>query len=115
MHEKGWSSQIIKKMQIDAILIMCSMVRLGQTLLTSKARIDKDSFERITLWLRMLVDPTAADETRKALLHGKYLSEGAAREWSTVVDISIKPPSFKLVTLPSPRFLPSKTPKHVIF
>jgi coatomer subunit beta len=69
MHEKGWSSQIIKKMQIDAILIMCSMVRLGQTLLTSKARIDKDSFERITLWLRMLVDPTAADETRKALLH----------------------------------------------
>ena len=47
-------------MQIDAILIMCSMVRLGQTLLTSKARIDKDSFERITLWLRMLVDPTAA-------------------------------------------------------
>ena len=28
---------------------------------------------------------------------GKYLSEGAAREWSTVVDISIPPPSFKLV------------------
>ena len=30
-------------------------------------------------------------------LTGEYLSEGAAREWSTVVDISIKPPSFKLV------------------
>ena len=25
---------------------------------------------------------------------GKYLSEGAAREWSTVVDISIPPPCF---------------------
>ena len=30
---------------------------------------------------------------------GKYLSEGAAREWSTVVDISIPPPSFKPVSL----------------
>ena len=26
---------------------------------------------------------------------GEYLSEGAAREWSTVVDISMTPPSFK--------------------
>ena len=46
---------------------------------------------------------------------GKYLSEGAAREWSTVVDISIPPPSFKLVSLSSPRSPLSKTPKHVIF
>ena len=37
------------------------------------------------------------------------------REWSTVVDISIPPPSFKLVSLSSPRSLLSKTPKHVIF
>ena len=29
---------------------------------------------------------------------GKYSSEGAAREWSTVVDISIPPLSFKLVS-----------------
>ena len=42
-------------------------------------------------------------------------SEGAAREWSTVVDISITPPSFKPVSLPSPRSPISKTPKHVIF
>ena len=30
---------------------------------------------------------------------GEYLSEGAAREWSTVVKIFIPPPSFKLVLL----------------
>ena len=46
---------------------------------------------------------------------GKYSSERAAREWSTVVDISIHPPSFKLVPLSSPRSPLSKTPKHVIF
>ena len=43
------------------------------------------------------------------------VSERAAREWSTVVDISIPPPSFKLVSLSSPRSPLSKTPKHVIF
>ena len=37
-------------------------------------------------------------------------SEGAAREWSTVVDISIPLPSFKLVSLSSPRI--SSTLKH---
>ena len=46
---------------------------------------------------------------------GKYSSERAAREWSTVVDISMTPPSFKLVPLSSPRSPLSKTPKHVIF
>ena len=46
---------------------------------------------------------------------GKYLSEGAAREWSTVVDISITPPSFELVSLSSPRSPLSKTPKQVFF
>ena len=34
---------------------------------------------------------------------------------STVVDISIKPPSFKRVSLSSPRYPLSKTPKQVIF
>ena len=48
-------------------------------------------------------------------LTGKYSSEGAAREWSTVVDISIPPPSFKLVSLSSPRSPLSKTPKQVLF
>ena len=41
--------------------------------------------------------------------------ERASRNGSTVVDISIKPYSFKLVSLPSPRSPLSKTPKHVIF
>ena len=46
---------------------------------------------------------------------GKYSSEGAAREWSTVVDISITPLSFKLVPLSLPRSPLSKTPKQVFF
>ena len=46
---------------------------------------------------------------------GKYSSEGAAREWSTVVDISMTPPSFKLVPLSLPRSPLSKTPKQVFF
>ena len=47
--------------------------------------------------------------------NGEYLSEGAAREWSTVVDISITAFSFKLVSLSSPRSPLSKAPKQVIF
>ena len=47
---------------------------------------------------------------------GEYLSEESVhREWSTVVDISIKLPSFKLVPLSFPRSPLSKTLKHVIF
>ena len=46
---------------------------------------------------------------------GKYSSEGAAREWSTVVDIYMTPPSFKPVALSSPRSPLSKTPKQVFF
>ena len=46
---------------------------------------------------------------------GEYLSEGAAREWSTVVDISIPPPSFKPVSLSLSRSPLSKTPKQVFF
>ena len=40
---------------------------------------------------------------------GKYLNEGAAHEWSTVVDISIPPHSFKLVSLSLSRSPLSKT------
>ena len=46
---------------------------------------------------------------------GKYLSEGAAREWSTVVDISMTPPSFNPVSLSLSRSPLSKTPKQVFF
>ena len=54
-------------------------------------------------------------QVQKKRDEGEYLSEGAAREWSTVVDISIKPPSFKLVSLSSPRSPPFKTLKQVFF
>jgi hypothetical protein len=46
---------------------------------------------------------------------GKYSSEGAAREWSTIVDISIHSPSFQPVSLSLPRSSLSKTPKQVFF
>ena len=36
-------------------------------------------------------------------MEGEHSSEGAAREWSTVVDSSITPPSFTLVSLPLSR------------
>ena len=42
-------------------------------------------------------------------------SEAAAREWSTVVDISITPPYFKPVSLSLSRSPLSKTPKQVFF
>ena len=48
-------------------------------------------------------------------ISGKYASERAAREWSTVVDISIIPPSFKPVPLSFSRSPLSKTPKQVFF
>ena len=48
-------------------------------------------------------------------IYGKYLSEGAAREWSTVVSIFISPPSFKPVSLYLSRSPLSKTPKQVFF
>ena len=47
---------------------------------------------------------------------GKYSKRKSEhREWSTVVDISTKPPSFKLVPLSLPRSPQSKTPKQVFF
>ena len=52
---------------------------------------------------------------RPMAVSGEYLSEGAAREWSTVVSISIHPPSFKPVSLSLSRSPLSKTPKQVFF
>ena len=46
---------------------------------------------------------------------GEYLSEGAAREWSTVVKICIPPPSFNPVSLFLSRSPLFKTPKQVFF
>ena len=46
---------------------------------------------------------------------GEYLSEGAAREWSTVVKIYITLLSFKPVSLYLSRSPLSKTPKQVFF
>jgi hypothetical protein len=48
----------------------------------------------------------AADVEVHLVKEGKYSSEGAAREWSTVVDVSIPPLSFKSVSL----FLPRSPP-----
>ena len=50
-----------------------------------------------------------------AFITRKYLSERAAREWSTVVDISMTPPSFKPVSLTLSRSPLSKTHKEVFF
>ena len=47
--------------------------------------------------------------------HCKCSSEGAAREWSTVVDIFIPPLSSKPVLLSLSRSHLSKTPKQVFF
>ena len=68
----------------------------------------------VFVYVRMIVEQAATGGIGKYSSEGAA-SEGAAREWSTVVDISIKPPSFKLVPLSSPRSPLSKTPKHVIF
>ena len=46
---------------------------------------------------------------------GEYLSEGAAREWSTVVKICIPPPSFKPVSFSLSRSPLFKTHKQVFF
>ena len=46
---------------------------------------------------------------------GEYSSEGAAREWSTVVEIYIPLPSIKPVSLSLSRSPLSKTPKQSLF
>ena len=56
-----------------------------------------------------------ASKQQRLLRYGKYSSEGAAREWSTVVNISIHPPSFKPVPLSLSRSSLCKTPKQVFF
>ena len=57
---------------------------------------------------------TKSDETQR-VANGEYSSEGAAREWNTVVDISIPPPSYKPVSLSLSRSFLSKIPKQVFF
>ena len=54
-------------------------------------------------------------EQMKSDYFGEYLSEGAAREWSTVVKICIPPPSFNPVSLSLSRSPLFKTPKQVFF
>ena len=50
-----------------------------------------------------------------AYRNGEYSSERAEREWSTVVDISIPPPSLEPVSLSLSRSPLSKTPKQIFF
>ena len=82
-----------------------------------RSQINKTVEETNTLTWSTL-DPDDLEDVSKTMqkmLRGKYSSEGAAREWSTVVDISIPPPSFKPVSLYLSRSPLSKTPKQVFF
>ena len=65
-----------------------------------------------------IMDAATEKQLRPQILleaFGKYSSEGAAREWSTVVDILIIPPSFQSVSLFLSRSPLSKTPKQIFF
>lgn len=64
----GWGNEAVKRLQIQSMLTMCSMVRLGQTLVKKSKRMDKDSFDRIALWLRVLSDPSASDSLRESFV-----------------------------------------------
>ena len=95
---------------------------LSQKLL--KLRLEKQ-FPKIMRWMLRIVVPE--DEKTDLLfigirdfnvetLDGKYSSEGAAREWSTVVDIYIPPSSIKPVSLFLSRISSIlKTPKTSLF
>ena len=63
--QTSWESEDVKRLQIQSMLTMCSMIKLGQVLLSSSKRIDQDSFDRIVLWLRVLSDPNASEALRK--------------------------------------------------
>ena len=63
--ETSWESENVKRLQIQSMLTMCSMIKLGQVLLSSAKRIDQDSFDRIVMWLRVLSDPNASEALRK--------------------------------------------------
>ena len=60
------------------------------------------------------VEKFSFENILKKLL-GKYLSERVVREWSTVDDIFIPPPSFKHISLSFSRSPLCKTPKQVFF
>ena len=87
---QGWADPSCKEMQVKAMLYMCSMVRLGQLLMTKNKRIDQDSLERISMWLRALVDPVASASLRRSLLlkdcsdsFGRMLRDRREREGTT--------------------------------
>ena len=65
--------------------------------------------------MEMLVDELSNLRSKTSETESKYSSEGAAREWSTVVDISVPLPSYKPVSLYLSRSPLSKTPKQVFF
>ena len=84
--------------------------------LVAKAMAALDSLNKKDLGecKTMSKPPSGVDDVFSAVMVS-ILSEGAAREWSTVVDISIPPPSFKPVSLSLSRSPLSKTPKQVFF
>ena len=77
------------------------------TLIMNQLNIEKQEYQKIA---------KAMLNKEENYYQGKYSSEGASiANGSTVVDISIPPPYFKLVSLSSPRSPLSKTPKQVFF
>ena len=77
VYPEGWCSADVKRLQVEGMLVMCSMVRLGQTLVAASKRIDLDSFERIAMWLRVLSDPISSSCMREAFIEdcGKVFDE----------------------------------------
>ena len=98
------SDSILKKEDIDTVHTMLRNCELACK-----------SHEQVVLPGSTIVLNNQNDQKEEE--EGKYSKprERASRNGSTVVDISIPPPSFKLVPLSSPRSPLSKTPKHVIF
>ena len=73
----------------------------------SNKRNQNPSYCDRILWKTSLPSDIELMEYRgvhKLMHSGKYSSEGAAREWSTVVDIFIPPPYLKPVLLSFSRF-----------
>lgn len=61
----GYDTSDVKRLQVQTMLTMCSIVKLGQLLLNSSKRMDQDSFDSIVLWLRVLGDPNASNALRQ--------------------------------------------------
>ena len=101
---------VLKQKGEEAEIMIANVTKEGDAAQIVKVKVEADELRvgKQAAEVKIVADDAQADL-------GKYSSEGAAREWSTVVDISIPPPSFKLVPLSSARSPLFKTPKQVFF